>query len=140
MKNRIFFKLLAVFLVVITVTAVILDVMLGGAWQGSLRAEIERNLTQKTLLFAHRVETDRSHSLAEIAVQEGRAAGLAPPSSMPPARFSQIPMRIPRRWKTTLHGRSSWLRCRAKMGPMNAAALRWERHFSLSRLPFQAER
>jgi two-component system, OmpR family, phosphate regulon sensor histidine kinase PhoR len=75
MKNRIFFKLLAVFLVVITVTAVILDVMLGGAWQGSLRAEIERNLTQKTLLFAHRVETDRSHSLAEIAAQEGRAAG-----------------------------------------------------------------
>jgi len=75
MKNRIFFKLLAVFLVVIAVTAIILDVMLGGAWQGSLRAEIERNLTQKTLLFAHRVETDRTHSLAEIAAQEGQAAG-----------------------------------------------------------------
>jgi two-component system, OmpR family, phosphate regulon sensor histidine kinase PhoR len=75
MKNRIFFKLLAVFLVVIAATALILDVMLGGAWQASLRAEIERNLTQKTQLFAHRVETDRTHSLGEIAAEEGHAAG-----------------------------------------------------------------
>jgi two-component system, OmpR family, phosphate regulon sensor histidine kinase PhoR len=76
MKNRIFFKLLAVFLIVIAATAAILDVMLGNAWEASLRAEIERSLTQKTLLFAHRVETDRStHSLAEIAAQEGQAAG-----------------------------------------------------------------
>ena len=75
MKNRIFFKLLAVFLIVIAATAGTLDVMLGGAWQASLRAEIERNLTQKTQLFAHRVETDRAHSLTEIASQEGLAAG-----------------------------------------------------------------
>ena len=75
MKNRIFFKLLAVFLIVIAATAVILDVMIGGAWETSLRTEIERNLTQKTLLFAHRVETDRAHSLAEIAAQESLAAG-----------------------------------------------------------------
>jgi two-component system phosphate regulon sensor histidine kinase PhoR len=74
-KNRIFFKLLAVFLIVIAATAAILDVMLGGAWEASLRAEIERSLTQKTLLFAHRVETDHTHSLAEIASQEGQAAG-----------------------------------------------------------------
>jgi two-component system, OmpR family, phosphate regulon sensor histidine kinase PhoR len=75
MKNRIFFKLLAVFLIVIAATAAILDVMLSNAWEASLRAEIERNLTQKTLLFAHRVEIDRTHSLAEIAAQEGQAAG-----------------------------------------------------------------
>ena len=75
MKNRIFFKLLAVFLIVIAVTALILDVMIGGAWQSSLRSEIDRNLTQKTLLFAHRVETDRAHSLSEIAAQESLAAG-----------------------------------------------------------------
>jgi two-component system, OmpR family, phosphate regulon sensor histidine kinase PhoR len=75
LKNRIFFKLLAVFLIVIAATAAVLDVMLGGAWEASLRVEIERNLTQKTLLFAHRVETDRAHSLAEIANQEGQAAG-----------------------------------------------------------------
>src|SRR3984885_4853811 len=74
-KNRIFFKLLAVFLLIIAATAAILDVSLGGAWEASLRSEIERNLTQKTLLFAHRVETDHTHSLAEIAAQEGQAAG-----------------------------------------------------------------
>jgi len=75
LKNRIFFKLLAVFLIVIAATAGILDVMLGNAWEGSLRTEIERNLKQKTLLFAHRVEIDHSHTLAEIAAQEGLAAG-----------------------------------------------------------------
>ena len=75
MKNRIFFKLLAVFLIVIAATAAILDVMLGNAWERSLRTEIERNLTQKTLMFAHRVEIDHEHSLVEIAAQEGLAAG-----------------------------------------------------------------
>ncbi len=74
MKNRIFFKLLAVFLIVIAASAAILDVMIGNAWQASLRAEIERSLTQKTLLFAYRVEIDHTHSLAEIAAEEGRAA------------------------------------------------------------------
>jgi len=74
-KNRIFFKLLAVFLIVIAATAATLDVMLGSAWEASLRTEIERNLTQKTLLFAHRVETDRAHTLADIAAQESLAAG-----------------------------------------------------------------
>jgi hypothetical protein len=74
-KNRIFFKLLAVFLIVIAATAAILDLMMGGAWENSLRSEIERNLTQKTLLFAHRVENDRTHSVSDIAAQEGQAAG-----------------------------------------------------------------
>ena len=75
MKNRIFFKLLAAFLVVVAATAITLDFMLGSAWEASLRTEIERNLTQKTLLFAHRVETDRAHPLSDIAAQEAQAAG-----------------------------------------------------------------
>ena len=75
MKNRIFFKLLAVFLIIIAATAAVLYVVIGNAWETSLRAEIERNLVQKTLLFAHRVETDKSHPLAEIASQEGQSAG-----------------------------------------------------------------
>jgi two-component system phosphate regulon sensor histidine kinase PhoR len=74
-RNRIFFKLLAAFFVVILAAAVTFDVMVGGAWQASLRTEIERNLVQKTQLLAHRVETDRTHSLADIAAQEGQAAG-----------------------------------------------------------------
>jgi two-component system phosphate regulon sensor histidine kinase PhoR len=74
-KNRIFFKLLAVFLIIIAATAITLDVMIGNAWEASLRNEIERDLTQKTLLFANRVQNDQSHSLADIAAQEGQAAG-----------------------------------------------------------------
>jgi two-component system, OmpR family, phosphate regulon sensor histidine kinase PhoR len=75
LKNRIFFKLLAVFLIVIAATAAVLYVVIGNAWEASLRGEIERNLTQKTFLFAHRVETDKSHPLSEIAAQEGQSAG-----------------------------------------------------------------
>ena len=75
MKNRIFFKLLVVFLLVIAATAAILDAMIGNAWEASLRTEIERNLKQKTLLFAHRVEIDHAHTLVDIAAQEGQAAG-----------------------------------------------------------------
>jgi two-component system phosphate regulon sensor histidine kinase PhoR len=75
-RNGIFLKLLAAFVVVILAAAVMFDLTLGGAWQASLRSEIERNLIQKTQLLAHRVETDRSgHSLADIAAQEGQAAG-----------------------------------------------------------------
>ena len=75
MKNRIFFKLLIAFLLVIATTVATIDLMMGRAWEDSLRAEIERNLLQKTLLFAHRVESDRTHSVADIAAQEGHAAG-----------------------------------------------------------------
>jgi len=75
-RSGIFLKLLACFLVVILAAAVMFDLMLGGAWESSLRAEIERNLVQKTKLLAHRVETDRSgHSLSDIAAQEAQAAG-----------------------------------------------------------------
>ena len=76
MRNRIFFKLLAAFVLVILAAALTFDVMVGGAWQSSLRTEIERNLIQKTQLLAHRVESDRTgHSLADIAAQEGQSAG-----------------------------------------------------------------
>jgi two-component system phosphate regulon sensor histidine kinase PhoR len=75
-RSGIFLKLMAAFLVVILAAAVTFDVMVGGAWQASLRADIERNLIQKTQLLAHRVEAERSgHALADIATQEGQAAG-----------------------------------------------------------------
>jgi two-component system phosphate regulon sensor histidine kinase PhoR len=75
-RNRIFFKLLGAFVLVILAAAVTFDFMVGGVWQASLRTEIERNLIQKTQLLAHRVESGRSgDSLADIAAQEGQAAG-----------------------------------------------------------------
>jgi len=75
-RNGIFLKLMAAFLVVILAAAVLFDLTLGSAWEASLRSEIGRNLVQKTQLIAHGVESDRSgHSLADIAAQEGQAAG-----------------------------------------------------------------
>jgi two-component system phosphate regulon sensor histidine kinase PhoR len=74
-RSGIFLKLMTSFLVVILAAAVMFDLLLGSAWETSLRSEIERNLIQKTQLLAHRVETDRTHSLADIAAQEGQAAG-----------------------------------------------------------------
>ena len=74
MKSRIFFKLMLVFLLVIGATAVTLQLTVHKVWESTLREQIKTNLKQKTLLFAHRVETDRQHSLADIAAQEGQAA------------------------------------------------------------------
>jgi len=75
LRRRIFFKLMLVFLLVIGATAITVEVAVRSAWERTLRDQIERNLKQKTLMFAHRVENDRQHSLADIAAQEGQAAG-----------------------------------------------------------------
>jgi len=74
-RNRIFFKLLAAFVLVIAAATVTLDFSIRRAWENSLRQEIERNLTQKTMMFANRVNTDRQHALQDIAAQDGQAAG-----------------------------------------------------------------
>ena len=75
MRSRIFVKLMFVFLLVIGVTAITLQWTVHKVWERTLREQIERNLKQKTLMFAYRVEADRQHSLADIAAQEGQAAG-----------------------------------------------------------------
>jgi two-component system phosphate regulon sensor histidine kinase PhoR len=75
LRRRIFFKVMLVFLLVIGVAAVTLQITVRKVWEQTLRDQIERNLKQKTLLFAQRVETDRQHSLADIAAQAGQAAG-----------------------------------------------------------------
>jgi two-component system phosphate regulon sensor histidine kinase PhoR len=64
-----------VFLLVIGVTTVTLQITIRKMWEQTLRQQIERNLRQKTLQFAQRVETDRQYALADIAAQEARAAG-----------------------------------------------------------------
>ena len=74
MRRRIFFKLLLAFALVITATVVTIDISVRRAWEKSLRQKIERSLTEKTAMFAHRVNTDREHSLQDIATQEGQAA------------------------------------------------------------------
>jgi len=75
LRSRIFFKLMLVFLLVIGVTAITIQLTVHRVWQQTLHEQIERNLRQKTLMFAYRVEADRQHSLADITAQEGQAAG-----------------------------------------------------------------
>ena len=75
MRNRIFFKLLAVFVLVIAVATATIDFSIRGAWEDSLRQQIDRDLRQKTVMLAHRVNTDREHNLQDIISQEARAAG-----------------------------------------------------------------
>src|SRR6202167_2803557 len=66
---------MVVFLVVIAVTTITLQWTVRNVWQHTLHEQIERDLEQKTLMFAYRVEADRQHSLADITSQEGQAAG-----------------------------------------------------------------
>jgi two-component system, OmpR family, phosphate regulon sensor histidine kinase PhoR len=54
-KNRIFFKLVFVFALVIAAATLSLDVAITHAWESSLRQQIEGNLRQKTAMFALRV-------------------------------------------------------------------------------------
>ena len=75
MRSRIFLKLLVAFAVVIAAAMMTINLTVRHAWENSLADEIQRNLTQKTILFAHRVDNDRSHSLQDIASEEGQAAG-----------------------------------------------------------------
>jgi len=64
-----------VFLLVIGVTTLTFQITIRRMWEQTLRREIERNLSEKTLMFAQRVEADRQHALADIAAQEAQAAG-----------------------------------------------------------------
>ncbi len=75
MRNRIFFKLLAAFVLVIAAATLTLAISVRRAWESSLHREIERNLQQKTMMFANRVSTDRQHALQDIVSQEAQAAG-----------------------------------------------------------------
>jgi two-component system phosphate regulon sensor histidine kinase PhoR len=70
---RLFFILLASFLVMIIVTAVSFGFMIH-SWEGILRTEIERGLTQKAQMFASEVN-DHTRSIGALTSQEGQRAG-----------------------------------------------------------------
>jgi two-component system, OmpR family, phosphate regulon sensor histidine kinase PhoR len=75
LRRRIFFKLMLGFLLVIAASTITLELAVLQVWDRVLHDQIERNLKQKTLMLAQRVESDRQHSLSDIAAQEGQAAG-----------------------------------------------------------------
>ncbi len=64
-----------VFLLVIGATAITLQLTVHRVWKRTLRQQIERNLQEKTLMFANRVEVGGQKPLAEITREEGQAAG-----------------------------------------------------------------
>ena len=75
MTNRIFFKLLGAFLLVIAVATLTLNFSVRKAWEESLYNEIRTSLEQKATLFAQAVQQDRERrSPQAIADDVSRAA------------------------------------------------------------------
>jgi len=73
-RNRVFFKLLLMFVLVIAAVTATLDVAVRRSWERSLRDQIQLALTEKARMFALRVENDRQHPLQQIAHEEARVA------------------------------------------------------------------
>jgi len=77
-KNRIFFKLVFVFTLVIAAATLTLDFTITRAWENSLQQQIERNLRQKTAMFALSVSSaplsDANHEPVAHAIAEASGA------------------------------------------------------------------
>lgn len=74
MSNRVFFKLLLMFVVVIAAVTVTLNITVTRSWERSLRDQIQLSLTEKTRMFAQRVASDRQHPLQQTVYEEAKAA------------------------------------------------------------------
>ena len=75
MRNRVFFKLLGAFLLVIIACTLTLDLSVRRYWERSLLAEIERSMRQKVEMFSERVQYDKSQTITEITKQVSVSAG-----------------------------------------------------------------
>ena len=58
MRGRIFFKLVAAFVLVIAAATATIDIGVRRSWEASLRDEIDLSLRQKTLMFAERIQSE----------------------------------------------------------------------------------
>jgi len=74
-RGAVFLVLFISFLIFIVASAASVLYGVNRYWEGQLRQEITRSLTQKTRLFADRVEADRNHRIAEITLQAAHDAG-----------------------------------------------------------------
>jgi two-component system phosphate regulon sensor histidine kinase PhoR len=72
--RRIFFKLFVFFFLVIAVSTVTLDFTVRRAWERSLYNNIEKNLSQKVLMFANRVRNAPPDHYGQIALETATAA------------------------------------------------------------------
>jgi two-component system phosphate regulon sensor histidine kinase PhoR len=74
-KHSVFVKLMAFFLIVIALAVITMEITVRSAWERSLYAEIERDLTGKTHLFASRIQTDTALPLHDLVQQEAALSG-----------------------------------------------------------------
>jgi two-component system phosphate regulon sensor histidine kinase PhoR len=74
-RLHVFLILLLAFLAMIAAADLAVGFTVDRYWKSALRAEIERSLTQKSELFASRVNTDRTNKIEDITAQEGQRAG-----------------------------------------------------------------
>jgi two-component system phosphate regulon sensor histidine kinase PhoR len=74
-RLRVFLVLFSAFSVFIVAGAVSIGYSLHHYWEGVLRQEITRDLTQKARMLAARVDSERSRSIADITSQAGHDAG-----------------------------------------------------------------
>lgn len=74
-RLRVFLILFLSFLAMIAAADLAVGFTLDRYWKSALRAETERSLTQKTQLFASRINTDHISKIEDITAQEGQRAG-----------------------------------------------------------------
>ncbi|MGZ4814676.1 MAG: ATP-binding protein [Terriglobales bacterium] len=74
MTRRIFFKLFIFFILVIAAGTVTLDLTVRAAWEHSVYSTIEKNLSEKVLMFANRVKTTSPRDYPVVAKEASDAA------------------------------------------------------------------
>ena len=75
MNGRAFLRSLFAFALLIAAGTAILFFSLDSYWRATLTQEAERDLRQKTAMFAQRVEAEGQHALLDVTSQQGQAAG-----------------------------------------------------------------
>ena len=75
MRSRIFFKLVAAFVLVIAAATATIDIAVRRSWEASLRDEIDISLRQKTLMFAERIRDEPNASMPRVAKEASEASG-----------------------------------------------------------------
>src|SRR5258708_6778344 len=72
MRNRIFLKMMAAFVLVITAATLILDFSIRHTWENSFSNDVQRLLEQNARSFALRLQNNHDHSLQQMADEEAR--------------------------------------------------------------------
>ena len=75
MNGQVFLRTFVAFGLLMAAVTTILVFSLDDYWRNTLARETERDLREKTVMFAQRVEAEGQHALRDVTSQEGQAAG-----------------------------------------------------------------